>query len=86
MQREITFRNILGFYMRLSVLLLAAALLISYMKEKDMFFFSFSREPKKYCLVCFALCLKIISHFLEHIELQVTTESKNGLSLATKRR
>jgi hypothetical protein len=54
---------------------------------KGYFFFFFSHENQKnYCLVCFALCLKIISHFLEYIELQVNLESKNGLCPATKHR
>jgi hypothetical protein len=43
---------------------------------KDFFFLLFSWEPKNYCLVRFALCLEIISHFLEYIALKATPESK----------
>jgi hypothetical protein len=86
MQREITVREY-SWLLYASIRIAACGCVVDQLHEGKGFFSSFSHENQKiYCLVCFALCLKIISHFLEYIELKVTLESKTGLSPATKHR
>lgn len=77
-QQQITFREY-SWFVHAIIRTAACGGIVDQLHEGKGFFLLFLMRKKKYCPVCFALCLKIISHFLEYIELQVNLESKNGL-------